>query len=98
MSEKSYCVYIMTNFTNTALYTGVTNDLHRRVLEHKSGHGGCFTQKYHIVKLVYFECGKDVQTAITREKQIKAGSRQRKLDLINQLNPEWKDLFEEFFS
>ncbi len=80
MQEKQYCVYIITNFHNTVLYTGVTNDLQRRVLEHKSGKGGAFTSKYRATKLVYFECGEDVRAAILREKQIKAGSRQKKVD------------------
>jgi len=98
MSERQYCVYIMTNAHNTVLYTGVTNDLQRRVLEHKSGKGRSFTKKYNVTKLVYYECGDDVKSAIFREKQIKAGSRQKKIDLINSLNPEWKDLFDEYFN
>ena len=97
MEERQYCVYIMTNIHNTVLYTGVTNELQRRVLEHRSGKGRKFTGKYHANKLVYFECGNDVNTAILREKQIKAGSRQKKIDLINGLNPDWKDFFEEYF-
>jgi len=96
MSDRQYCVYMMTNLHDTVLYTGVTNDLQRRVLEHKAGKGG-FTKRYNLTKLVYFECGADVNMAIFREKQIKAGSRQKKLDLINGMNPEWKDLFEDFF-
>jgi putative endonuclease len=97
MKEHQYCVYIMTNVHNTVLYTGVTNNLQRRVLEHRSGKGGMFTKKYNVHKLVYFECGDDVKIAIFREKQIKAGSRKKKLELVNNFNPEWKDLFEEFF-
>jgi len=97
MSERQYFVYIMTNAHNTVLYTGVTNDLHRRVLQHRSGKGGGFTKKYNITKLVYFECGDDINIAIYREKQIKAGSRRKKVDLINSINPDWKDLFEEYF-
>ncbi|MCC7118037.1 MAG: GIY-YIG nuclease family protein [Anaerolineales bacterium] len=97
MNDRQYCVYIMTNAHNTVLYTGVTNDLQRRVLEHKSGKGSKFTGKYNVTKLVFFECGDDVNAAIFREKQIKAGSRQKKLDLINSMNPKWKDLFEEYF-
>ncbi|MFH1634034.1 MAG: GIY-YIG nuclease family protein [Chloroflexota bacterium] len=97
MPEKQYCVYIMTNAHNTVQYTGVTNNLHRRVLEHRSGKGSKFTSKYNIHKLVYFECGEDVKAAIAREKQIKAGSRQKKLDLVEQMNPEWKDLFDAYF-
>jgi putative endonuclease len=75
----------------------VTNDLQRRVLEHREGKGGVFTKKYNVHKLVYFENGEDVSAAIFREKQIKAGSRQKKIDLINSINPEWKDLFETYF-
>lgn len=97
MAQKEYCIYIMTNAHNTVLYTGVTNNLQRRVLEHKSGMGSTFTKKYNIVKLVYFECGDDINIAIAREKQIKAGSRKKKIDLIKSINPEWKDLFEEYF-
>ena len=97
MSERQYCVYIMTNRNHTVLYTGVTNNLQRRVLEHQSGKGSVFTKKYSIQKLVYFECGDDANTAIFREKQIKAGSRKKKLDLINSINPQWKDLFEKHF-
>ena len=97
MSDRKYCVYIMTNIHNTVLYTGVTNDLQRRVLEHKSGTGSKFTGKYNVSKLVYFECGDDVNTAIFREKQIKAGSRKKKIDLVNSMNSEWKDLYDEFF-
>ena len=98
MAEKQYCVYIMTNNYNTVLYTGVTNDLQRRVLEHKSGKGSAFTSKYNITKLVYFEVTNDIHAAIAREKQIKAGSRQKKFDLINSMNPKWNDLLEELFT
>lgn len=97
MSDRQYCVYIMTNAHHTVLYTGVTNNIQRRVLEHKAGTGSAFTKKYNVHKLVYVEYGDDVNTAIFREKQIKAGSRKKKLDLINSMNPEWKDLFEEYF-
>jgi putative endonuclease len=82
----------MTNTHHTVLYTGVTNDLIRRVAEHKSGKGGKFTSKYNVTKLVYFECGDDVNTAIFWEKQIKTGSRKKKIDLINSMNPNWNDL------
>jgi len=77
------------------LYTGVTNDLQRRIMQHKTGRGGVFTKKYNITKLVYFESGDNINLAIIREKQIKAGSRQDKINLINSMNPEWKDLYEE---
>jgi putative endonuclease len=96
MEERQYCVYIMTNAHHTVLYTGVTNDLQRRVVEHREGKRG-FTKKYNVSKLVYFECGDDIHAALNREKQIKAGSRRKKLELVNGLNPEWKDLFDEFF-
>ena len=98
MSDRQYCVYIMTNTHNTVLYTGVTNNLQRRVLEHKSGAGSKFTGKYNVDKLVYFEYGDDVSAAIFREKQIKAGSRKKKIDLVNSINSEWKDLYDEFFN
>jgi putative endonuclease len=98
MREREYFVYIMTNNNNTVLYTGVTNDLYRRVTEHKAGKGGLFTKKYNVSKLVYYECGDNINVAIFREKQIKAGSRQKKIDLINSINPEWKDLIEEYFA
>lgn len=97
MSNREYCVYIMTNAHNKVLYTGVTNNLQRRVLEHKSGEGSRFTKKYNVTKLVYFESGDDVDIAIAREKQIKGGSRKKKTDLIESINPEWKDLFEEYY-
>ena len=98
MDEKQYCIYIMTNVHNTVLYTGVTNNLFRRITEHRSGKGSLFTAKYNLKKLVYYECGDNIEIAIFREKQIKAGSRQKKIDLINSINPDWKDLFEEFLS
>jgi putative endonuclease len=95
---KQYCVYIMTNAHNTVLYTGVTNDLARRVYEHKNGLGSTFVKKYSVHKLVYYEIGADVHSVIAREKQIKGGSRRKKIDLINSLNPEWKDLYEEILN
>jgi putative endonuclease len=95
---REYCVYIMTNAHNTVLYTGVTNNLARRVYEHKNGLGSAFTKKYNANKLVYYEAGNSIHSAIAREKQIKGGSRKKKVDLINSLNPEWKDLYEEILS
>lgn len=95
MRDKQYFVYIMTNSRNTVLYTGITNNLQRRVLEHRSGKGGLFTSKYKVKKLVFFEVGDDVNAVIAREKQIKGGSRQKKIDLINSMNPKWKDLYDE---
>jgi len=98
MGNKQYYVYIMTNKGDYALYTGVTNNLHRRALAHKSGKGSKFTSQYNINKLVFFEVFGDINAAIAREKQIKGGSRQNKIKLIESMNPDWKDLFEEFFS
>lgn len=95
MLDRHYFVYIMTNRHNTTLYTGVTNDLKRRTNEHKSGVGSKFTKRYNLTKLVYYEATGDVNAAIAREKQIKAGSRQKKLDLVNSINPEWRDLYDE---
>ena len=96
MANKQYCIYILTNSRRTVLYTGVTNNLERRFSEHKSKLGSAFTKKYNVDQLVYYECGDDINTAIAREKQIKAGSRQDKIDLINNMNSEWKDLSKEF--
>lgn len=87
----------MTNAHNTALYTGVTDNLQRRIIEHRSGKGGGFTKKYNITRLVYFESSDDINPAIAREQQIKAGSRKKKIELIESVNPKWKDLFETYF-
>jgi putative endonuclease len=93
--ERQYYVYITTNKNNTVLYTGMTNDLIRRVLEHKEKKKKGFTSRYNVVKLVYYEILESASGAISREKQIKAGSRQKKIDLINSMNPEWSDLYED---
>jgi putative endonuclease len=92
---KEYCVYIMTNQYNTVLYTGVTNNLMRRVWEHKEGFGSVFTSRYRVTKLVYYESYENINFAIAREKQIKGGSRQKKINLIDNFNPEWNDLYDE---
>ena len=92
---KQYYVYIMTNKNNIVLYTGVTSDLKKRIYEHKEKLVDGFTKKYNIIKLVYYEIFCDSASAISREKQIKAGSRQKKIDLINSMNKNWKDLYEE---
>ena len=84
--SSQYYVYIMTNNGNTVLYVGVTNDLIRRVYEHKEKLANGFTRKYNVVKLVYYEILEDIENAILREKQIKAGSRQKKVQLINSMN------------
>ncbi|MFC2021654.1 GIY-YIG nuclease family protein [Chloroflexota bacterium] len=91
--KKEYYVYIMTNFRNTVLYTGITNDLKRRVYEHKSRLTEGFSKKYNLTKLVYYEACGDIEGAIIREKQIKGGSRQDKLNLVNAANKEWRDLY-----
>jgi putative endonuclease len=94
MFDKFYYVYLITNKSNTVIYTGVTNDLIRRVSEHKSKSIQGFTKKYNINKLVYYETFNDINSAIFREKQIKAGSRSKKIQLIEKENPEWNDLLE----
>ena len=91
----NYYVYILTNKNHTVLYTGVTNDLIRRVYEHKNHlDKDDFTAKYKVTKLVYFEQTSDVRAAIEREKQIKSWSRNRKTDLIFEKNPHWVDLYD----
>jgi len=92
--ERQYYVYIMTNKRNTVLYTGITNDLKRRVYEHKEKLVEGFTKRYKIGKLVYYEVFQDPENAISREKQIKGGSRAKKIGLVNNINPEWKDLYD----
>jgi putative endonuclease len=87
----------MTNAYHTVLYTGVTSDLIKRVSEHRSKTVAGFTSKYNVTKLVYYEDHLTMNDAIAREKQIKGGSRQKKLDLIKSMNPDWTDLYQEFF-
>ena len=90
-----YYVYMLTNKHHTVLYTGVTNDLIRRVYEHKNHlDKGSFTAKYKVTKLVYFEETSDVRAALEREKQIKSWSRDRKTDLVFETNPYWVDLYD----
>lgn len=96
MTNKIFYIYIMTNKNNTALYTGVTSNLKNRVLQHKEKvHPDSFTAKYNINKLVYYETADNPLSAIEREKQIKAGSRQKKISLINDFNTDWKDLYDD---
>jgi len=92
------CVYIMTNQYNQILYTGVTSNIINRVTAHKNKMVSGFTSKHNVIKLVYHEDFAAMPEAIAREKQIKGGSRQKKIDLINKMNPEWDDLYEKFFS
>jgi len=93
--NRHYYVYIMTNKGSTVLYTGVTNNLKRRVYEHKEMLADGFTSRYKITKLVYYEVFEDIENAILREKQIKGGSRQKKIELINTINEGWRELYEE---
>ena len=93
--DKNYFVYIITNKNNNVLYTGITNNLIRRIYEHKKKIYKGFSAKYNLNKLIYFEYTDDVNEAIKREKQIKGGSRKKKLDMINSMNPNWKDLYDE---
>ena len=95
--EDAYHVYILTNKGNTVLYTGITSDIYNRVLEHKYKIYPGFTSRYNVYKLVNYEQFGNVNDAIEREKQIKAGSRQKKIDLINTMNPRWEDLWEKEF-
>src|SRR4030042_1964423 len=94
--NKQYYIYIMTNLAHT-LYTGVTNDLERRVYEHKMKLVPGFTTRYGLTTLVYYEFGEDVDGAIAREKQIKGWLRKKKIALIESMNPEWKVLSEDWF-
>ena len=92
-----YYVYLMTNSHKNLLYTGITNDLIRRVYEHKNHlDKGSYTDRYKIDYLVYFESTSDVKAAIGREKQIKGCNRKRKDKLVNSKNPEWRDLYQDF--
>jgi len=96
--ERQYYVYILTNKSNEVLYIiGVTNDLVRRVFEHKSKLVDGFTKKYNLTKLVYYEVAENVESAIKREKQLKNWHRDWKINLITRFNPEWRDLSEEIF-
>ena len=91
---KQPAIYIITNKRNGTLYTGVTSNLIQRIYQHKNGLTPGFSHRYGCKKLVYYEIFDEMQYAIFREKQIKAGSRKKKLKLIETLNPEWKDLYE----
>ena len=90
--NKNYYVYIMTNCKNTVLYIGVTNNLERRVYEHKNKLIEGFSKRYNLNKLVYFECSQDIVIAIAREKQLKGWLRSKKISLIESVNPNWNDL------
>lgn len=90
---RQYFIYILTNEHNAVLYTGVTNNLVKRMYQHKFKIAEGFTSRYNVSKLVYFEVCEDVYSAIAREKQLKAGPRRKKLKLVNDFNPSWKDLY-----
>ena len=93
MPEPITAVYILTNSTHSVLYTGVTSDLEKRIAVHRTGrYPGSFATRYKAWKLVYFEISAEIGVAISREKQIKGGSRAKKVELIEDLNPEWRDL------
>jgi putative endonuclease len=93
MRIKQPAVYMMANKPNGTLYTGVTSDLPRRAFDHRAGNVPGFTARYGCRLLVWFEPHDDMAAAIAREKQIKAGSRRQKLELIEALNPTWRDLY-----
>jgi putative endonuclease len=93
MNQKHYYIYILTNKRNTVLYTGVTSNISARLWQHcEKQDKKSFTAKYNVDRLVYCEEYDDINAAIAREKQIKAGSRKKKITLIESINPEWKDL------
>ena len=98
MGYRSYYVYILTNRWKTVLYTGMTNSLEKRIWQHKNKVIAGFTKKYNCDRLVYYETYDEVDQAIAREKQLKPWSRSKKKILIERLNPEWKDLAEEWFT
>jgi len=93
MKTRGGYVYLMTNKRDTVIYTGVTGDLQRRIYEHREGLVDGFTKKYNVKKLIYYEIADDIESAIAREKQIKAGSRKKKIALIKSTNPDFKDLY-----
>ena len=97
MGRGPFYTYFLTNRANTVIYTGVTNDIRRRLLQHRDRSNKGFTGRYQCHKLVYWEEHTTPEAAIKREKQLKAGPRKKKVDLINQANPDWKDLSEGWY-
>ena len=96
MEYKTYHTYLITNKNHTVIYTGVTSALRKRIWEHKNKmYPHSFSARYNVEILVYYEAFFDIGEAIEREKQIKGGSRQKKIEMINSFNPEWTDLFED---
>ena len=96
MKAHNYYVYILSNWNNKVLYVGMTNNLERRLFEHKNKMVEGFTKKYNLNKLVYYELTNDVNSAIKREKEIKKWRREKKINLVESLNPTWEDLSREF--
>jgi putative endonuclease len=94
--NRQYYVYVLTNRSNKVIYIGVTNNLERRMFEHKNKLVEGFTKRYNLTKLVYYEVTEDVESAIKREKQLKNWHRDWKISLVNQFNPEWEDLSQKF--
>ena len=94
--SKTYAVYILTNYNQTTFYIGVTGDLQKRIWEHKNKVVEGFTKKYNVDRLVYYELTEDVESALNREKQLKRWHRQWKINLIKEMNPEFKDLSESW--
>ncbi len=97
MREHNYYVYIITNKGNTVLYTGLTNNLTRRMYEHKNKLISGFSKKYNVNKLVYYCHTTSIESAILEEKKIKAGNRKKKIERVEKMNPEWKDLSDDLF-
>ena len=98
-TQKVICAvlpYILTNWNNKVLYTGATNNLERRLYEHRNELADGFTKRYHVHKLVYYDTTTDVTAAIAREKQIKGWTRQKKNALVETINPEWRDLSKDW--
>lgn len=96
-NERNYYVYILTNYNNEVMYIGVTNNLERRMYEHKQGLVEGFTRKYYVDKLVYYEHSNSIESAIVREKQLKGWTRKKKNALVENVNPAWQDLSKEIF-
>ena len=96
MAERTYYVYLLTNWNNKVIYAGITNDLERRIYEHKEKFVKGFTKKYNVNKLVYYEQTSDITSALNREKEIKKWRREKKNRLVINANPLWRDLSEDF--
>ena len=93
-NNKQYYIYLICNKNNTTIYTGITSDIKRRIWEHKNKTAKGFSSKYNLYKLLYYEIYQDPENAIIREKQIKSGSREKKIELIESMNPKWIDLYD----